>query len=81
MKRVKRLVVSAVGACATTVFSFTGCDQVVLENVVAGLEEGTVTAATGIIEGFFMERFGLEGLNEGGEEDEKDGGNDLFVRL
>lgn len=63
----------------------TGCDELVLSNIASGAREGTLTAATGIIEGFFEDRFGLAPAEDGGdagtEEETEEGGDGLFIRL
>ncbi|MCH9033770.1 MAG: hypothetical protein IID42_04625 [Planctomycetes bacterium] len=73
MKRSRAL---AIGICLAISPMLAGCDDLVLMNVIAGLQEGTITTATGIIDTFFEEQFPVE-LSTNGEE----GGDDLFVRL
>ena len=50
-----------------------GCGGLVGENLVSGLRDGSITATTGIIEGFFNNRFSFDTFGE-------EGGDDLFVK-
>jgi|GEM_PF-5978788 len=68
-KRVLSFVLMAVGL--TTVNSCT----LFQSNAVTGLRDGSVTAVSGLIQGFFNRRFNLDSAPDQG------GGNDLFAGL
>ncbi len=71
--------------------ALSGCDDLIVSNLLLGARDGALTTTTGIIEGFFEQRFGLEAGDEGheGEDEHEDegghgheeGGNDSFIRL
>lgn len=50
-----------------------GCEDLVAENLVAGVRDGLVTFATGIVEGVID---AILGLNT-----DADSGNDLFIKI
>ncbi|NOT00157.1 MAG: hypothetical protein HOP29_05975 [Phycisphaerales bacterium] len=56
-----------------------GCDGFVTDSVLSGIRDGAVTTTTGLIDGYFADRFGLDGGEE--EAVEEGGGNDLFIGL
>lgn len=74
--QMKRSHVIALGPCLLLGLASSGCSSLVTANVAAGLREGTITAATGIIESFFDERFPLAAPIT-----PEEGGDDRFARL
>jgi len=65
-----------IGICFAFSVMLSGCNDLVLTNVVAGLRDGAITTTTGIINTLFDQRFSVAPATEGEE-----GGDDLFVRL
>jgi len=66
----------AIGICLAFFPMLSGCNDLVLTNVVAGLQEGAITTTTGIINTFFEVRLPVEVPMSG-----KEGGDDLFVQM
>ncbi len=73
-----------------SVVSLSGCDDLIVSNLLLGARDGALTTTTGIIEGFFEHRFELEAGDEGhdehGNEDEdghghEESASDFFIRL
>ena len=64
------------GTCLAINPMLAGCNELVLTNVVDGVQEGAIITATGIIDTFFEEHFSVEASTDGEE-----GGDDLFIRL
>jgi hypothetical protein len=62
-------------ACIAFAIPLTGCDKLVLENLAVGLRDGAVTAASGIVEGFFNSQFNL------GEDAAPEEANDEHVHI
>ena len=75
-KSIKAVLLS--GLLAAALAPLAGCHERVLENLAVGLRDGTLTTVGGILEDFFNERFDLE---EGADDEEEEGGDDLVVRM
>ena len=72
MKRRRAFVLAA---CIAAGPMLTGCGDVVLTNVVAGLQDGAISTATGIINAVFDQRFPVDTSTDAG------GGDGSFVQL
>lgn len=75
-KSIRTFLVS--GLLAAALVPLAGCHERVLENLAVGLRDGTLTTVGGILEDLFNERFDLE--ESAIDEEEEEGGDDLFVR-
>jgi len=63
---------------ATALFVATGCNQIVVPNLLLGVHDGAVSTATGIIDSFFELNYGISAA-DGGAQTEEASGNDLFI--
>jgi|GEM_PF-6227959 len=75
-KRIERGRRVAALLCLTAATSCCACTDPVLANVVAGLRDGAITTATGLINTFFDQQ-GASGASIAGE----GGGDDLFAQM
>jgi len=85
MKNGNRRTVGWIVSGSPLALALGGCDGLFVEQLLIGAREAAVVTTTGIVEGFFESRFGLEPGEaeeaDGEEEGHEESGDDLFIRL